>query len=897
MMDEPKTESNRLPGTLLARFRPSWSLGWVEWGFLILVALALGMRLWELGGRTMHYDEAIHVYASWKLVNSEGALGGWPWIFGADYIHSPWMHGPFQIEFTAFIFRVFGDSDFTARLGYVLFGAALVGLPYFLRDYLGRAGALLAGVMLALSPVMLYYSRFGRNDILMAFWALALLILMWRYIQEGKHRYLYMASAVLAFMFATKETAYIVTLLLGAAVFVMAVPQLKSWALGRTGTSQLTGPAGFLLLLVTLTLPQWTALASLAQDVLGLTLANPAGVTTGIVGAPEWGSPFVNFPIYGGSWWFHVLLVGAAAGAALGLLYRNQTGIKLWTLRIGVTCAATGAVFMAIFRPLDGAWSFGPPVLDLLIAGVLVGAAAAEIIRQRRPWQTGALMLIWPAQAAALYAFLFTGAIDVAATVNGVLPAGISVEAGSNRVPVNYLVAGGLLLVTFNASVYLGLRWLQGHWLVAAGIFYLSWAALYTTVFTNLSGIFSGVWQGMGYWVAQQDYGRANQPWYYYFTTLPVYELLPLVFGLAGLVYFLRKRDPFGVVLAFWAAATLLAYTVASEKMPWLLVNLSLPFILLAGKFLGVLVERVDWRRLPSDARVMLLALPPTIAVAVGYLVFSYTNPASSFSLQHWALAGSAAALALVTAFLVRQAGPRSGPTLATLGLAGLLLGFGIATAVRAAYTYDDSNNEILVYAQGSKDIKETYAELDRRVLERDPARNAVEADYDIWYPLNWYVRDAQKDGTLRFSCFKEEGEAGWNASCKPLAEEREAEALLVGSSRRGDSEALASYEEAGPLRSLLWFNEGTYRRPEERRIQCPEGRQLLFCAPEGEEAEGWLLGITGLPSGEQFSKDFGYFKDVAGDKEAWFAALDYVLFRNLDAAWHSSEYYSYLPP
>ena len=896
MMNEVQSDSAGRPRKLLARFRPGWRLGWVEWGFLVLVALALGMRLWELGGRTMHYDEAIHIYASWKLVHSEGLLGGWPWVFGSDYIHSPWMHGPFQIEFAAFIFRIFGDSDFTARLGYTLFGAALVGLPYFLRDYLGRVGALLAGVMLALSPVLLYFSRFGRNDILMAFWALALLILMWRYLQEGKHRYLYLASAVLAFMFATKETAYIVTLLLGAAVFVMAVPQLKSWVLGRTRTSQLAGAAGFLLLLVTLTLPQWTALASLAQDALGLTLVNPAGVTTGIVGAPEWGAPFISLPVYHGAWWFHLLVVGAAVGGLAWLSRDRELAAGFGTLGLGVTCAVAGAVYIAIFRPLDGAWSFGPPVLDLVIAGALVGVAVAEIIRRRHPWQTGALMLLWPAQAAALYAFLFTGVIDVAATVNGVLPSGISVEAAGNRVPVNYLVAGGLLLATFNASVYLGLRWLAGRWLVAAGIFYLLWALLYTTVFTNLSGIFSGVWQGMGYWVAQQDYGRANQPWYYYFTALPVYELLPLAFGLAGLVYFVRRRELFGMVLAFWAVATLLTYTIASEKMPWLLVNLTLPLILLAGKFLGELAERVDWRRLPVDARGMLLVLPSIIAAASVYLAYHYTNPEASFSLPHWALLGSAASLALVTAYLIRRAQPGAGSALAALGLAGLMLGFGTATAVRAAYTYDDSNNELLVYAQGSQDIKETVAELDRRVLAQEPGGNAVEADYDIWYPLNWYVRDAQKDGTLKFSCFKEEGEADWNSGCKPL-EERDAEALVVSTSRKGDAEALSAYERDGPLRSLLWFNEGTYRRPEEQRIQCPEERRLLFCAPEDEEAEGWLLGITGLPSEEQLSKDFSYFKSLAGDKEAWFEALDYALFRNLEADWHSSEYYSYLPP
>ena len=187
-----------------------WSFGWLELGFLALVLLALGTRLWQLDGRAMHYDEAIHLHYAWRLSNLE------------TFIHSPWMHGPFQIELTALILRILGDTDFTARLGYVLFGAALVGLPYFFRDYLGRVGALFVGIMLTLSPAMLYFSRFGRNDIIMAFWATALFILMWRYVQRAENRYLYLASAVLAFMFATKETAYIVALIFGGMMFLLA---------------------------------------------------------------------------------------------------------------------------------------------------------------------------------------------------------------------------------------------------------------------------------------------------------------------------------------------------------------------------------------------------------------------------------------------------------------------------------------------------------------------------------------------------------------------------------------------------------------------------------------------------------------------------------------------------
>ncbi|MBU17020.1 MAG: hypothetical protein CL725_04880, partial [Chloroflexi bacterium] len=205
------------------------SFGWLEAGFLLVVIVALVMRLWELGGRTVHYDEAIHLHYAWRLSESSGVFLGWPWIFGTDYIHSPWMHGPFQIEFTALMFKLFGDTDVTARLGYVFFGTALVAVPYFFRDYLGRTASLLAAVMLALSPTILYFSRFGRNDIIMAFFASALLMLMWRYIHEGHRRYLYLASAVLALMFATKETTYLVVGIFGLVLILLTVAERLPW--------------------------------------------------------------------------------------------------------------------------------------------------------------------------------------------------------------------------------------------------------------------------------------------------------------------------------------------------------------------------------------------------------------------------------------------------------------------------------------------------------------------------------------------------------------------------------------------------------------------------------------------------------------------------------------------
>ncbi len=81
--------------------------------FAVIALAALGLRLWELDGRTMHYDESLHVHYAWKLAIGEG------------YVHSPWMHGPFQVHIVALMFKLFSDSDFTARLAYALFGSGL----------------------------------------------------------------------------------------------------------------------------------------------------------------------------------------------------------------------------------------------------------------------------------------------------------------------------------------------------------------------------------------------------------------------------------------------------------------------------------------------------------------------------------------------------------------------------------------------------------------------------------------------------------------------------------------------------------------------------------------------------------------------------------------------------
>ncbi len=215
--------------------------------YLLLAAIALGMRLWDLGSAAITHDESLHALYSWHLYQGQG------------YEHMPMMHGPFQFFGTALNFFIFGDSDFTARLLPALLGAALVMLPYFLRRQLGRWGSLAVAIFLAFSPALLYFSRYARNDIYIAFWTILLVIFMWRYFEQRKARYLYFSAAALSLSFCTKEVSYITVFIFASFLLIVSARELIARVKRRFDLHNLSAPAEYLILLGTLPLPLFAA--------------------------------------------------------------------------------------------------------------------------------------------------------------------------------------------------------------------------------------------------------------------------------------------------------------------------------------------------------------------------------------------------------------------------------------------------------------------------------------------------------------------------------------------------------------------------------------------------------------------------------------------------------------
>ena len=147
-------------------------LNWEMLLYMAIFSVAVFTRFYNLGARVMSHDESLHTLYSWNL------------YVGKGYQHDPLMHGPFLFHFTALIYLLFGDNDFTARISTALFGIALVVLPYWFRPWLGRIGALSASLMILISPGLMYYSRYIRHDMFISVWTTLMILSFFQYMRQ-----------------------------------------------------------------------------------------------------------------------------------------------------------------------------------------------------------------------------------------------------------------------------------------------------------------------------------------------------------------------------------------------------------------------------------------------------------------------------------------------------------------------------------------------------------------------------------------------------------------------------------------------------------------------------------------------------------------------------------------
>jgi 4-amino-4-deoxy-L-arabinose transferase-like glycosyltransferase len=211
----PPTERPPVSTVPIALAEPRrWSLTYEQALYLLIGVFSVLSHLYLLGDRAFHHDETLHAAYSWRIYQGQG------------YLHDPLLHGPFLYYLTALHYFLFGDSDFTARLGAALFGIVLTLLPWLLRRDLGRGTALIASIYLLISPVVLYVGRFIRHDIFAVVFELLSVIAILRYIATERPVWHYTLAAAMGLMLTTMETFYLFLAIVGSFVAVWIVFQV-----------------------------------------------------------------------------------------------------------------------------------------------------------------------------------------------------------------------------------------------------------------------------------------------------------------------------------------------------------------------------------------------------------------------------------------------------------------------------------------------------------------------------------------------------------------------------------------------------------------------------------------------------------------------------------------------
>lgn len=179
---------------------------WSALVFAAIIGIALALRVPNLPARPLHNDEAVNAIKVTEL-----------WQTGRYRYDPDEYHGPTLHYFTLPILWLSGAKnandlpDAALRVAPLIFGVALILLLPLFSDGIDRRALAWAGLFIAISPAMVFYSRYFIHEMLLVFFSALTLGAGWRYTQTKHPAWMALAGGGVGLMFATKET-FVITL-------------------------------------------------------------------------------------------------------------------------------------------------------------------------------------------------------------------------------------------------------------------------------------------------------------------------------------------------------------------------------------------------------------------------------------------------------------------------------------------------------------------------------------------------------------------------------------------------------------------------------------------------------------------------------------------------------------
>jgi uncharacterized protein (TIGR03663 family) len=734
-MDQTVTPTKNMPANRpdgRTTNAPTWldrplleALDWEKALYIAFFLIAVVSRFWDLGARVMSHDESLHTYFSYNLATGKG------------FSHTPLMHGPFLFHITALSYFLFGDSDFTSRIAPAIFGIVLVMLPYFLRRWLGRKGALITSFMLLISPSILYHARYIRQEEFILVWTLLTALCTWRYLTTRKAGWLIGMSVVLALHASDKSTSFLTVALF--LVFLAPLALLQLYASRRRWSDVLSviGMAAGL------------GVVMLVGSILFALIAHFLSASLSLGNIVSQLNPLtLTFDYRAVLFAAGIIILGALFGL---LVYIGTQRLFGNILRLAFNAAPA---FNVVIVMVTTTMFMASPALLLVLNPIWHITSGADLVK-----------------------------VDLLGDMSNL----------ATNMPV-ITTMFGLSVMLIALSIVIGVAWRWRLWLPVAGIFVAITATLFTTVFSNAAGFGTGFVGQLGYWMAQQSVKRGSQPPYYYFLLVPLYEYTLVIGSLCAIIYIAYRigkyltasatnidgtrsapdaeqpsqrsfersllDQPFGqalvnpdklfpIFLVWWTLATWVIYSVAGEKMPWLTVHFALPMALLTGWFLNYVLTPSPSHAPLTMRKGLALAGLALIAVLMVARVLSLVGGLNIQSGDSTGLLRWVAALLLTIAvlagvlYLARRTAPGYTGRAFIVASFAFLSVLTIRTAFMVTYINYDYVKEFLFYAHGAPGTKLAVAQLED-ISKRINGDLSLKIGYDsdVSWPMTWYMRE-----------------------------------------------------------------------------------------------------------------------------------------------------------
>ncbi len=248
----PRPFGRRRPSRRVRALALGWTgeKSWARVGLVVLLAATGAAYLWNLtssGDANSFYAAAVQAGTkSWKALLF-GSLDSSNFIT----VDKP----PASLWVMALSGRIFGFSSASMLVPQVLEGVLAVGLlSTAVKRWFGAGAGLLAGALLALTPVAALMFRFNNPDALLVCLLVAAAYCLIRALERGSTRWLVAVGTLLGFAFLSKMMQAFLVLPGFAAVYLLAAPG----SFRRRATQLLTGG-----LAIVVSAGWWVALVAL----------------------------------------------------------------------------------------------------------------------------------------------------------------------------------------------------------------------------------------------------------------------------------------------------------------------------------------------------------------------------------------------------------------------------------------------------------------------------------------------------------------------------------------------------------------------------------------------------------------------------------------------------------